>query len=166
VIGPVSVVPALRSRRKRARSSIQRKSKLYLTGAGRSSLVGQELRGHAHAISGNTIGKEKWNRKFENRHPSPRLCTARPAKLDPKRAKNSEALHLDFDGIPPEHLWTEDEKGVQIDGHGGRRIVLLLQGPEEPLSSTRYKQPFFSKARDASPAVLARYTLFSIQFLS
>lgn len=27
-----------------------------------------------------------------------------------------ESLHLHFDGIPPEHLWNEDEKGVQMGG--------------------------------------------------
>ena len=45
----------------------------------------QELRAHARAISGKEIGI-KWNLKFERRHPE--LLTARPAKLDPKRAKN------------------------------------------------------------------------------
>lgn len=70
----------------------------------------QELRAHARAISGKEIGI-KWNLKFERRHPE--LLTARPAKLDPKRAKyfnkvivhdffdQYEGLHSEYDGIPP-----------------------------------------------------------------
>jgi len=85
----------------------------------------QELRAHAQAISGGKIGK-KWHLKFESRHPE--LRTARPAKLDPKHAKNFnksiihdffdkyEGIHVDVDGVPPQHLWNEDEKGVQMGG--------------------------------------------------
>ena len=87
--------------------------------------IPQELRAHAHAISGKTIG-QKWNYKFERRHPE--LRTARPAKLDPKRAKNFnkpivydffdkyEGIHTKVHGLPPEHLWNEDEKAIQMGG--------------------------------------------------
>jgi len=97
----------------------------------------QELRAHARAISGKEIGK-KWNLKFERRHPE--LLTARPAKLDPKRAKNFnkvivhdffdqyEGLHSEYDGIPPQHFWNEDEKGIQMGGgrkNSGKKYYYL-----------------------------------------
>jgi hypothetical protein len=84
-----------------------------------------ELRGQAEAISGKTVG-QNWHRKFERRHPE--LCAAKPAKLDPKRAKNFnemvigdfydqwEGLNEMHNGIPPEHMWNWDEKGVQMGG--------------------------------------------------
>jgi hypothetical protein len=53
-----------------------------------------ELRGQAEAISGKTVG-QNWHRKFERRHPE--LCAAKPAKLDPKRAKHfNEMVVGDF----------------------------------------------------------------------
>jgi len=85
----------------------------------------QELRAYAQEIFGKKIGK-KWHLKFEARHPE--LRNVRPAKLDPKRAKifnkpivhdffdKYEGLHIKFDSIPPEHLWNEDEKGIQMGG--------------------------------------------------
>lgn len=84
-----------------------------------------ELRAQAEAVSGKTVG-QNWHRKFEKRHPE--LHAAKPAKLDPKRAKHfNEAIIGDFydqweglnekhDGIPPEHIWNWDEKGVQMGG--------------------------------------------------
>lgn len=82
----------------------------------------QELRAHARAISGKEVGKKR-NLKFECCHPE--LLTARPAKLDLKRAKKFnkvdffdqyEGLHAEYDGMPPQHFWNEDEKGIQMGG--------------------------------------------------
>ena len=85
-----------------------------------------DLRSEASFISGKDIGG-RWHRKFERRHPD--LQAAKPAKLDPKRAKNFneavindyfdklETLHARFPGgIPPEHIWNMDEKGIQMGG--------------------------------------------------
>lgn len=97
----------------------------------------QELCQHAEEISGKSIGK-KWTQKFERRHPE--LRAARPAKLDPKRANNFnnpvvedffdelEGLHNWYGEIPPDHLWNEDEKGVQIGGgckNSGKKFYFL-----------------------------------------
>lgn len=83
-----------------------------------------------HAEAGKILGKEvgkKWHTKFKQRHPE--LRAAKPAKLDPKRAKNFnetvindyfdklEELHGRYPGgIPPEHIWNMDEKGIQMGG--------------------------------------------------
>jgi hypothetical protein len=85
-----------------------------------------DLRAQASAILGKEVGK-KWHTKFERRHPE--LRAAKPAKLDPKRAKNFnetvindyfdklEELHGRYPGgIPPEHIWNMDEKGIQMGG--------------------------------------------------
>jgi len=84
-----------------------------------------ELHSQAEEISGKTVGKN-WNRKFEKRHPEVRA--AKPAKLDPKRAKHfNEVIIGDFydkwedlndrhNGIPLEHMWNWDEKGIQMGG--------------------------------------------------
>ena len=52
---------------------------------------------------------------------------SKPNGLDPKRAQNfnratvedyfgrRRKLEKDFDGIPPEHQWNIDEKGIQLD---------------------------------------------------
>ena len=84
-----------------------------------------DLRSQAEAISGKSVG-QNWHRKFEKRHPE--LHAAKPAKLNPKRAKHfNEAVIHDFynqweglnekhNGIPPEHVWNWDEKGIQMGG--------------------------------------------------
>ena len=84
-----------------------------------------ELRSQAEEISGKPVRKN-WNCKFEKRHPE--VCAAKPAKLDPKRAKHfNEVVIGDFydkwedlndkhNGIPPEHVWNWDEKGIQMGG--------------------------------------------------
>ena len=85
-----------------------------------------DIRAKASAISGKEVGK-KWHEKFERRHPELRL--SKPSKLDPKRAKHfNEAIISDYfdkleelhsrypGGIPAEHVWNMDEKGVQMGG--------------------------------------------------
>ena len=84
-----------------------------------------DLRTQAEAISGKNVGRT-WHRKFEKRHPE--LRAAKPAKLDPKRAKHfNETVISDFydkwegldakhGGIPPQHMWNWDEKGIQMGG--------------------------------------------------
>ncbi|KIL58603.1 hypothetical protein M378DRAFT_86304 [Amanita muscaria Koide BX008] len=84
------------------------------------------VRSNASDIAGRYLGKN-WPRRFKKRHPQ--VITARPAKLDPKRAKHFnktiindyfdkwEELNEQYDGgIPPEHIWNMDEKGIQMGG--------------------------------------------------
>ena len=85
----------------------------------------QSIHAHASDIAGHSLGK-CWTRWFRKRHPE--LVTSKPAKLDPKRAKNFnetivkdyfekwEALNTEYGGIPPEHIWNMDEKGIQMGG--------------------------------------------------
>ena len=84
-----------------------------------------DLRTNAAEISGKEVSS-RWHKKFLKRHPE--VGAMKPAKLDPKRAKNFneaiindyfdklDALHAKYDGIPPEHIWNMDEKGVQMGG--------------------------------------------------
>ena len=83
------------------------------------------VRANASDIAGHYLGKN-WSRRFKKRNPQ--VITARPAKLDPKRAKNFnktiindyfdkwEELNEQYGGIPPEHIWNMDEKGIQMGG--------------------------------------------------
>ncbi|KIL54744.1 hypothetical protein M378DRAFT_91977 [Amanita muscaria Koide BX008] len=83
------------------------------------------VRANASDIAGRLIGTN-WPRRFKKRNPQ--VITARPAKLDPKRAKNFnktiindyfdkwEELNEQYGGIPPEHIWNMDEKGIQMGG--------------------------------------------------
>ena len=79
----------------------------------------QSIRARASDIAGRSLGK-CWRTRFKKRYPE--LVTSKPAKLDPKRAKNFqrdyyldqwEALNTEYGGIPPEHM---DEKGIQMGG--------------------------------------------------
>jgi len=84
-----------------------------------------DLRNEAETISGKVVGFH-WHRKFEKRHPE--IFAAKTSKLDPKRAKHfnetiindyfdqQDELERRYDGIPPEHRWNMDEKGVQMGG--------------------------------------------------
>lgn len=90
----------------------------------------REIRNHASSIAGRRVGK-KWARRFLKRHPQ--VITARPSKLDPKRAQNFnkatisdffdkyESLLKTYGKIPPEHIWNMDEKGIQLGG--GRKAT-------------------------------------------
>ncbi|KIM40829.1 hypothetical protein M413DRAFT_39802, partial [Hebeloma cylindrosporum] len=83
------------------------------------------LRSHASALRGSIVGK-RFHEKFEARHPI--LKKAKGSKLDPKRAKHFnkavvddffdkwEELNTTHSGIPPEHIWNMDEKGIQMGG--------------------------------------------------
>jgi hypothetical protein len=92
-------------------------------------LTREDLRIHAALIAGKELGEigRNWHVKFEERHPHIRVAKA--TKLDPKRVKNFnkaaindyfdklEDIHAQFpDGIPPEHIWNMDEKGIQLGG--------------------------------------------------
>jgi DDE superfamily endonuclease len=97
---------------------------------------------NASAISGKTLGL-KWYRCSMKHHP--RLCAAKLVGLDPKCAKNFneavikdyfdklEEFHSRFGGIPPEHIWNMDEKGIQMGG--GRKKdgkkYLFLKGQQQ-----------------------------------
>ena len=85
-----------------------------------------DIRAKATTICGKEVGK-RWHKKFEKRHPG--LRASKPSKLDPKRAKHFnetiindyfdklEDLHSRYPGgIPPEHIWNMDEKGIQMGG--------------------------------------------------
>src|SRR6266704_6813228 len=87
---------------------------------------GADLCAKAAAISGKKVGN-KWKLNFEKHHPQ--LHTTKPVRLDPKHAKNFNQAVIDdyFDqleelhsrypgGIPPEHIWNMDEKGIQMGG--------------------------------------------------
>jgi hypothetical protein len=86
----------------------------------------KELEARASLMAGRKVGPS-WYKRFLKRHPG--LLTAKGARLDPKRAKNFnetiinhyfdtlEGLHARFPGgIPPEHIWNMDEKGIQLGG--------------------------------------------------
>ena len=73
----------------------------------------QPIRARASDIAGSSLEK-CWKTRFKKRHPE--LVTSKPAKLDPKRAKNFnetivkdyfdkwEALKTECGGIPPTYL--------------------------------------------------------------
>jgi hypothetical protein len=76
-------------------------------------------------ISRKPLGRT-WARSFQKRHPE--MVLAKPQKLDLKRADHfNKAIVTDFfekwqalldehGGIPPEHIWNMDEKGIQLGG--------------------------------------------------
>src|SRR5258705_11857966 len=94
-------------------------------GSSGAPLDHRALRTYASDIAQQCAGKN-WSCHFHKRHPE--TVTAKPAKLDPKRAKNfNEAVVADFfqkledldkkyNGLPPAHLWNFDEKGIQLGG--------------------------------------------------
>ena len=98
----------------------------------------QDLIIDASAICGKVLGR-RWYRCFMKRHPD--LQLAKPVRLDPKRAKNFnkaiiddyfdklEEFHARFEGgIPPEHIWNMDEKGIQMGGgrkNDGKKYIFL-----------------------------------------
>jgi hypothetical protein len=100
----------------------------------------QDLRAEAGAMAGREPGKQ-WHKKFLQRFPE--LQLSRAMKLDPKRAKNFnetviknyfdqlEHLHARFPGgIPPQHIWNMDEKGIQMGGgrkNLGKKHLFLKQ---------------------------------------
>ena len=83
------------------------------------------VRSYASELAGRRAGK-RWTERFMRRHPE--LVLAKPIKLDPSRTKNfNEAVTADFfekykklddqyGGIPPEHIYNYDEKGIQLGG--------------------------------------------------
>ena len=87
----------------------------------------KELEARASTMAGRKVGKS-WHKKFMRRHQD-EILAAKGARLDPKRASNFnktvindyfdslEALHARFPGgIPAEHIWNMDEKGIQLEG--------------------------------------------------
>ena len=85
----------------------------------------EDLCTEATAISGKMIG-QKWPYRFIMHHQE--VQSVKPSKMDPKHTKNFnktiindyfdklKALHTWYDGIPPEHIWNMDEKGIQMGG--------------------------------------------------
>src|SRR5712675_833887 len=98
----------------------------------------QDLIIDASAICGKVLGR-RWYRCFMKRHPD--LQLVKPVRLDPKRTKNFnkaiiddyfdklEEFHAHFEGgIPPEHIWNMDEKGIQMGGgrkNDGKKYIFL-----------------------------------------
>lgn len=93
------------------------------------------LRGRALSVKGVYPGKN-WSRRFIKRHPI--LNLGKPSGLDPKRANNfneptikdyfrlRKELDDKYSGIPPEHQWNMDEKGIQLGGgrkNNGRKFI-------------------------------------------
>ncbi|EGO19009.1 hypothetical protein SERLADRAFT_352940, partial [Serpula lacrymans var. lacrymans S7.9] len=80
---------------------------------------------YAYAISGKKPGRN-WHYCYGARNPVLKL--KKPQSLDPKRAMNfnkhtvqdyfekQRQINETFNGIPPEHKWNMDEKGIQMGG--------------------------------------------------
>ncbi|KAF5325486.1 hypothetical protein D9619_009916 [Psilocybe cf. subviscida] len=89
----------------------------------------EDLRAQAELISGKQVGSS-WHKKFERRHP--KIDAYKATSLDPKRANHfNRGIVMDFfdkweslndkhGGIPPEHIWNWDEKGIQMGGGRGK----------------------------------------------
>jgi len=85
--------------------------------------------------------RKQWHNKFLKQFPELQLSKA--TKLDPKCIKNFnetvikdyfnqlEHLHTHFSGgIPPQHIWNMDEKGIQMGGgqkNSGKKHLFLKQ---------------------------------------
>ncbi|KIK03092.1 hypothetical protein K443DRAFT_36454, partial [Laccaria amethystina LaAM-08-1] len=81
---------------------------------------GSKLRGRALSVKGVYPGKN-WARRFIKRHPT--LVFGKPSGLDPNRWSDLEDK---YGGIPPEHQWNMDEKGIQLGGgrkNNGRKFI-------------------------------------------
>jgi hypothetical protein len=97
----------------------------------------QDIIVDASVISGKTLAWT-WYRCFMKRHPE--LCPGRPVRLDPKHAKHFnetvindyfdklEEFYAHYGGIPLEHIWNMDEKGIQMGGgwkNDGKKYIFL-----------------------------------------
>jgi len=98
----------------------------------------KDLRAEAAQMAGREPGKN-WHTRFLKKFPD--LQSLKGTTLDPKRAKNfnqtvindyfdqMECLHARFPGgIPPQHIWNMDEKGIQMGGgrkNSGRKYLFL-----------------------------------------
>ena len=83
------------------------------------------VRDHASDLANCRLGKN-WSYRLVSRNPQ--LVTAKPSKLDPKRANNFNEVVVDdffdklehifdkYGNIPPEHIYNMDEKGIQLGG--------------------------------------------------
>jgi hypothetical protein len=89
----------------------------------------QDLRSEVTKMAGREPGK-LWHTRFLKKFPE--IQPSKGSKLDPKRMKNFnetiindyfdqlERLHARFPGgIPPQHIWNMDEKGIQMGGGVG-----------------------------------------------
>ena len=107
------------------------------------------LRKVVQDITGKTVGKN-WTARFVARNPD--LCRATPNALDPSHASNFNETNVGgfFDlieaiaaehpgGIPPEHVWNMDEKGIQFGGgrNKGQKRYLFLKGINKHRSQIR-----------------------------
>ena len=103
----------------------------------------KDIEAEASAICGKTVGKT-WYERFLPRHPE--IIAAKAARLDLKRASNFnaavisdyfdklEALNARFPGgIPPQHIWNMDEKGIQMGGgrKNTNKKLLYLKGQKQ-----------------------------------
>jgi hypothetical protein len=100
----------------------------------------RDLRVEAAVMAGREPGR-RWHKKFLRQFPD--LQPGKAMKLDPKCAKNfnetvindyfdqMECLHTRFpSGIPPQHIWNMDEKGIQMGSgqkNSGKKHLFLKQ---------------------------------------
>ena len=98
----------------------------------------KDLQAEAAKMAGREPGRQ-WHRRFLKKFPE--IQPSKGTKLDPKCAKHfNEAiindyfdqlkrLHAHFPGgIPPQHIWNMDEKGIQMGGgqkNSGRKYLFL-----------------------------------------
>jgi len=109
----------------------------YCTEMGMPSSI-QDLQAEVAVMAGREPGKQ-WHKKLFKQFPELQLSKA--TKLNPKHAKNfnetviqdyfnqMEHLHARFPGgIPPQHIWNMDEKGIQMGGgrkNSGKKYLFL-----------------------------------------
>jgi len=86
----------------------------------------RDLRAHVLDLTGKLPGAN-WPWKYLKQN-SNILRVSKPSHLDPKRAQNFNRTNVEgyfqlraqieeqYGGIPPEHHWNEDEKGIQMGG--------------------------------------------------
>ena len=99
----------------------------------------KDLQAEAAKMAGREPGRQ-WHRRFLKKFPE--IQPSKGTKLDPKCTKHFneaiinnyfdqlECLHACFPGgIPPQHIWNMDEKGIQMGGgqKNSRRKYLFLK---------------------------------------
>ena len=98
----------------------------------------KDLQAEAAKMAGREPGRQ-WHRRFLKKFPE--IQPLKGTKLNPKRAKHfNEAIINDYfdqlkclhacfpSGIPPQHIWNMDEKGIQMGGgqkNSGRKYLFL-----------------------------------------
>lgn len=107
----------------------------------------RDLRAHVFDLTGKLPGTN-WPQRYLKQNDNI-LKASKPCHLDPKRAQNFNPTNVkayfqlraqieeQYDGIPPEHHWNEDEKGAQM---GGGRNGLGMKFIYAAEAKERYRQ--------------------------